>query len=152
MSALGIDVGGTFTDAVLVSADRLVTAKVLSTASQEEGVVAASREVLERAGVEPGDVTHFVHGSTVATNALLERYLPGLRRVNPAFDPSWVKASWLHREPAAQPIVTVGYDQRIPPLKTSIPGLVLANTTQVYPEDRGTNYAVRLGDEAAKAI
>ena len=85
-------------------------------------------------------------------DGLLERYLPGLRRVNPAFDPAWVKASWLHREPAAQPIVTVGYDQRIPPLKTSIPGLVLANTTQVYPEDRGTNYAVRLGDEAAKAI
>ena len=75
MSALGIDVGGTFTDAVLVSADRMVTAKVLSTARQEEGVVAAAREVLERAGVEPGDVTHFVHGSTVATNALLERRL-----------------------------------------------------------------------------
>jgi N-methylhydantoinase A len=75
MSALGIDVGGTFTDAVLVSADRMITAKVLSTASQEEGVVAAAREVLERAGVEPGDVTHFVHGSTVATNALLERRL-----------------------------------------------------------------------------
>ena len=33
-----------------------------------------------------------------------------------------------------------------------MPGLVLANTTQVYPEDRGTNYAVRLGDEAAKAV
>ena len=75
MSALGIDVGGTFTDAVLVSADRMVTAKVLSTGRQEEGVVAAAREVLERAGVEPGDVTHFVHGSTVATNALLERRL-----------------------------------------------------------------------------
>jgi N-methylhydantoinase A len=75
MSALGIDVGGTFTDAVLVSADRMVTAKVLSTPRQEEGVVAAAREVLRRAGVEPGDVTHFVHGSTVATNALLERRL-----------------------------------------------------------------------------
>jgi N-methylhydantoinase A len=75
VTALGVDVGGTFTDAVLVSADRLVTAKVLSTARQEEGVVAAAREVLARAGVEPGDVTHFVHGSTVATNALLERRL-----------------------------------------------------------------------------
>ena len=73
MSALGIDVGGTFTDAVLVSADGMVTAKVLSTAQQEEGVVAAAREVLSRAGVAPGDVTHFVHGSTVATNALLTR-------------------------------------------------------------------------------
>jgi protoporphyrinogen oxidase len=84
--------------------------------------------------------------------ALLERYLPGLRRVNPAFDPSWIKRMWLHREPAAQPIVTVGYHERIPSLQTSVPGLVLANTTQVYPEDRGTNYAVRLGDEAARAV
>jgi N-methylhydantoinase A len=75
VTALGIDVGGTFTDAVLVTDDGMVTAKVLSTAQQEEGVVAAAQAVLERAGVEPGDVTHFVHGSTVATNALLERRL-----------------------------------------------------------------------------
>jgi protoporphyrinogen oxidase len=85
-------------------------------------------------------------------DALLERYTPGLQRVNPAFDRSWVKALWLHREPAAQPIVTVGYHERIPALKTPVPGLVLANTTQVYPEDRGTNYAVRLGDQAAAAV
>jgi protoporphyrinogen oxidase len=85
-------------------------------------------------------------------DALLKRYLPGLQRVNPAFDRSWVKASWLHREPAAQPIVTVGYHERIPALKTPVPGLVLANTTQIYPEDRGTNYAVRLGDQAAAAV
>jgi protoporphyrinogen oxidase len=85
-------------------------------------------------------------------DALLSRYLPGLRKVNPAFDPAWVQNRWLHREPAAQPIVTVGYHQRIPPLKTPVAGLYLANTTQVYPEDRGTNYAVRLGDEAAAAL
>jgi protoporphyrinogen oxidase len=85
-------------------------------------------------------------------DALLDRYLLGLRKVNPAFDPSWVGARWLHREPAAQPIVTVGYHERIPPLRTPVPGLVLANTTQVYPEDRGTNYAVRLGDQAAEAL
>jgi protoporphyrinogen oxidase len=85
-------------------------------------------------------------------DALLERYTPGLRKVNPAFDRSWIKNAWLHREPAAQPIVTVGYHERIPPLHTPVPGLVLANTTQVYPEDRGTNYAVRLGGEAARAI
>jgi protoporphyrinogen oxidase len=85
-------------------------------------------------------------------DALLDRYLPGLQRVNPGFDRSWVRNAWLHREPAAQPIVTVGYHERIPPLETSVRGLVLANTTQVYPEDRGTNYAVRLGEEAARAV
>lgn len=83
---------------------------------------------------------------------LLARYLPGLRKVNPAFETSWVHQLWLHREPAAQPIVTVGYRERIPPLDTGVPGLVLANTTQIYPEDRGTNYAVRLGGHAAEAI
>ncbi len=83
---------------------------------------------------------------------VLDRYEPGLRAVNPAFDRAWIRRSWLFREPAAQPIVTVGYQDRIPPLQTGVPGLVLANTTQVYPEDRGTNYAVRLGEDAARAV
>jgi protoporphyrinogen oxidase len=85
-------------------------------------------------------------------DGVLEAYLPGLRKVTPAFDPSWVKQKWLYREAAAQPIVTVGYHLGIPPLITPVPGLVLANTTQIYPEDRGTNYSVRLGDEAAAAL
>jgi len=84
--------------------------------------------------------------------ALLERYANGLRAVNPAFDRAWVRRAWLHAEPAAQPIVTVGYAERIPSLRTPAAGLVLANTTQVYPEDRGTNYAVRLGDQAARVL
>jgi protoporphyrinogen oxidase len=83
---------------------------------------------------------------------LLQAYLPGLRKVNPAFSPEWIVARWLHREPAAQPIVTVGYHERIPPLRTGVPNLVLANTTQIYPEDRGTNYSVRLGTDAARAL
>jgi protoporphyrinogen oxidase len=89
---------------------------------------------------------------SLGPDALLERYTPGLRKLNPAFEESWIRNRWLHREPAAQPIVTVGYRGRIPPLKTRVAGLYLANTTQVYPEDRGTNYAVRLGDQAAEAV
>ncbi|MBA2261953.1 MAG: NAD(P)/FAD-dependent oxidoreductase [Solirubrobacterales bacterium] len=85
-------------------------------------------------------------------DALLERYLPGLRAITPAFERSWVRASWLHREPAAQPIVDVGYHERIPSLRTGAPGLVLANTTQVYPQDRGTNYAVRLAEAAVQEL
>ena len=83
---------------------------------------------------------------------LLSAYLPGLRKVQPDFSPDWIRARWLHREPAAQPIVTVGYHRRIPPLQTGVPGLVLANTTQIYPEDRGTNYSVRLGTDAARSL
>jgi protoporphyrinogen oxidase len=85
-------------------------------------------------------------------DALLARYEPGLRAINPAFSRAWVRRAWRFAEPAAQPIVTVGYGDRIPPLRTPAAGLVLANTTQVYPEDRGTNYAVRLGDQAARAL
>ena len=67
MSFLGIDVGGTFTDAVLLDAGRLVTAKVPTAARQEESVVAAAR------AVGAGDLERFTHGTTIATNALLER-------------------------------------------------------------------------------
>src|SRR3954467_4140341 len=71
---LGVDVGGTFTDAVLALEDgRLVTAKAPSTpADQSEGVMAAVRAALERAGRDAGEGRAFAHGMTVATNALLE--------------------------------------------------------------------------------
>jgi N-methylhydantoinase A/oxoprolinase/acetone carboxylase beta subunit len=71
---LGVDVGGTFTDAVLVGADGAVhTAKVPTTpADQARGVLDAVSEVLARAGAAPEDVSGFAHGMTVATNALLE--------------------------------------------------------------------------------
>jgi N-methylhydantoinase A len=67
VAALGIDVGGTFTDAVLLDAGRLTTAKVPTSRHQEESVLAAAR------AVGAVDVERFTHGTTVATNALLER-------------------------------------------------------------------------------
>jgi N-methylhydantoinase A len=70
---LGVDVGGTFTDAVLLDGDRLHTAKVPSTPEdQSSGVIAAVEEVLRRAGADTGRVEGFTHGMTVGTNALLE--------------------------------------------------------------------------------
>jgi N-methylhydantoinase A len=70
---LGVDVGGTFTDAVLAFDGKLVTAKAPTTPDdQSEGMIAAVEAVLERAGRSPGDVEEFSHGMTVATNALLE--------------------------------------------------------------------------------
>jgi N-methylhydantoinase A len=71
---LGVDVGGTFTDAVLVDRDSAVhTAKVPSTPSREsQAVLEAVALVLARAGAQTGDVERFAHGMTVATNALLE--------------------------------------------------------------------------------
>ena len=70
---LGVDVGGTFTDAVLAVDGRLITAKAPTTPDdQSEGVVAAVGAVLERAGADASAVAEFSHGMTVATNALLE--------------------------------------------------------------------------------
>ncbi len=70
---LGVDVGGTFTDAALIGGDRLITAKAPSTPrDQSEGVIAAVEAALEKAAAEAGDVDRFVHGMTVGTNALLE--------------------------------------------------------------------------------
>jgi N-methylhydantoinase A len=67
MAILGVDVGGTFTDAVVLDGARVTTAKVLTAERQEESVLAAARE----AGADA--VERFAHGTTVATNALLER-------------------------------------------------------------------------------
>lgn len=70
---LGVDVGGTFTDAVLCGDGILVTAKSPTTPEdQSRGVIAAVEAVLDRAGRTAADVTVFAHGMTVATNALLE--------------------------------------------------------------------------------
>ncbi|MFY9578192.1 MAG: hydantoinase/oxoprolinase family protein [Gaiellaceae bacterium] len=67
MAILGVDVGGTFTDAVLLDEGRVATAKVLTAPRQEESVVAVAR------AVGASNVERFAHGTTVATNALLER-------------------------------------------------------------------------------
>jgi N-methylhydantoinase A len=70
---LGVDVGGTFTDAALIAGDRLVTGKSPTTPDdQSEGVMAAVEEALDGAGASARDVERFVHGMTVGTNALLE--------------------------------------------------------------------------------
>ena len=70
---VGVDVGGTFTDAVVLAGGRLTTAKVPTTPDdQSEDVVRAVLLALERAGLAPGEVTRFSHGMTVGTNALLE--------------------------------------------------------------------------------
>lgn len=70
---LGVDVGGTFTDAVLLDGPRVHTAKVPSTPSEQStGVLQAVEAVLRAAAAKPGQIERFAHGMTVATNALLE--------------------------------------------------------------------------------
>jgi N-methylhydantoinase A len=71
---IGVDIGGTFTDVALEVGHRRFTAKTLTTSrAPEEGVLAALRSVLSEAGVDPGEVGVLIHGTTLATNALIER-------------------------------------------------------------------------------
>jgi protoporphyrinogen oxidase len=90
-------------------------------------------------------VSRFDSLYSVSGEELLMDYLPSLRKVNPEFDADWVEDLWLYREDAAQPIITCGYSRHIPSHQTPLEGLYLANTTQIYPQDRGMNYSVRLG-------
>jgi len=83
---------------------------------------------------------------------LLATHLPFLKKINPAFDEGWIEELWLSRADAAQPIITCDYSERIPPLWTPVEGLYLANTSQIYPQDRGMNYSVRLGQRAAEIV
>src|ERR1700719_3831218 len=71
---LGVDIGGTFTDVALDSGSRRYTAKVLTTpAAPERGVIAAIRTVLDQAQVPASALSIIIHGTTLATNALIER-------------------------------------------------------------------------------
>lgn len=83
---------------------------------------------------------------------LLARFLPALPRFNPRFEPGWVRDSWLFRTPYAQPVPPVGHSRAIPDVQTPIAGLWLASMSQVYPWDRGTNFAVEIGRRAARRI
>jgi protoporphyrinogen oxidase len=80
----------------------------------------------------------------LSKDELLANYLPHLKKINPAFEESWIRESWLFKDSQAQPIITVGYKTLQPAYTTPIKNLYLINTSQIYPEDRGTNYAVRM--------
>jgi hypothetical protein len=88
----------------------------------------------------------------LSTDDLFQLYLPSLRRMSPGFTERQVRRRWSFREDAAQPVPVLGQADRILPFDTPIPGLVVANTTQIHPEDRGTNYSVRLGRQVAEHV
>ena len=83
---------------------------------------------------------------------ILSIYLQGLARINPDFDANWVKNTWLYRTRYAQPVPELNHSQNIPDLRTPLPGLYFASMSQVYPWDRGTNFAVEIGRRAADLI
>jgi hypothetical protein len=84
--------------------------------------------------------------------AVVDFTLGHLARMFPDLRPDWVRAAHVWRARFSQPIVERGYAGLIPARDTPIAGLKLATMAQIYPEDRGTNYAVREGRVAATAL
>jgi len=85
---------------------------------------------------------------------LLKKFLPYLKKINPSFllSDRLIVSSSLFTVPFAQPVHTLNYSTKVPPLKTPIDGIYLANLDSIYPWDRGINYAVELGQKAAQQI
>ena len=83
---------------------------------------------------------------------LFELFLPYLQKINPEFRQNWVVEVNKFTAPFAQPIIPLNYSKTMPQTETPIEGLFLANIQQVYPWDRGTNYAVELGEKVANMV
>jgi protoporphyrinogen oxidase len=94
------------------------------------------------------DHPHF----SITKEQLLEKFMPSLQRINPDFSPEWVNEAWLYKTPYAQPIPLLEHSKNIPAIQTPLPGLYFASMSQVYPWDRGTNFAVQIGRKAAKLM
>ncbi len=79
-------------------------------------------------------------------------YLPALLKFNPRFDSSWILGQEINRGEYAQPVIGANYSRILPPIRTPVVGLYSACMAQIYPEDRGQNYAVRIGRQAAETL
>jgi protoporphyrinogen oxidase len=87
---------------------------------------------------------------SMSDEALVERFTAVLPTVNPAFKGEWIRKAWVFRAPYAQPVPGIGHSDKIPPLRTPLSGVYWASMSQVYPWDRGTNFAVEIGRRAAR--
>jgi protoporphyrinogen oxidase len=83
---------------------------------------------------------------------LLQRFMPAFATFNPAFRPDWIKKTWVFRTNYAQPVPLIDHSKNIPAIETPIEGLYFASMSQVYPWDRGTNFAVEIGRRAARLM
>jgi protoporphyrinogen oxidase len=86
---------------------------------------------------------------SMSERELDDLYLPHLTKLNPAFDRDWIVDRWVFQGPNAQPVIRRHYRDDMPDHRTPVPGLYLANMQQIYPEDRGQNYSIRMGEQVA---
>jgi len=89
---------------------------------------------------------------SMSDDQLLERFISAFQKFNPKFTRAWIKKIWVHKTNYAQPVPLVNHSRNIPAIQTPIEGLYFASMSQVYPWDRGTNFAVEIGRKAAKLI
>jgi len=88
---------------------------------------------------------------TMTKEEMLKKFDPYLKKINPDYSKNIIGYE-LFKSPFAQPIIPTNYSKILPPFKTPLENVFLANIEQVYPWDRGTNYAVELGIKAANLI
>jgi protoporphyrinogen oxidase len=88
----------------------------------------------------------------LSDDELLALFIPGVQRINPEFESDWIKKFWVHRTKYAQPVPLLNHSKNIPAIETPLKGLYFASMSQVYPWDRGTNFAVEIGRKAAKMM
>ena len=89
---------------------------------------------------------------SMSDEQLLERFTPALKKFNSAFERDWVNKVWVFKTNYAQPVPLVNHSKNIPAIQTPIEGLYFASMSQVYPWDRGTNFAVEIGRRAARLM
>ncbi|MBN1936502.1 MAG: NAD(P)/FAD-dependent oxidoreductase [Anaerolineae bacterium] len=88
----------------------------------------------------------------MSPSELLDAYLPHLKKMFRGFERAWVKELWAWRERYTQPLIGLNYSQIKPPFQTPVENLWLSCMAQVYPQDRGMNYAVVYGQRVAQAM
>ncbi len=86
------------------------------------------------------------------TDQMFEAYLPHIQKLFPAFRPDWVEQYWTWRERYTQPVITRHYSELKPDFRTPVENLWLSCMAQVYPEDRGMNYAVVYGRKVVEEM
>ncbi len=103
--------------------------------------------------VYAGDYLELGHAYfSMSDEELLERFIPAFQKFNPEFKREWINKIWVHKTNYAQPIPLVGHSKNIPAIQTPVKGLFFASMSQVYPWDRGTNFAVEIGRRAARLM
>ena len=121
--------------------------------------------IIEHTNFEPGDSyggRHLVYLSkylasndavfNMTATELLQFAIPHLKRMFPHFSDDWIKNFYVWHADYAQPITTKNYHVLIPAQQTPLNNFFIATMAQIYPEDRGTNYAIREGQRIAKRV